>query len=142
MIDLIHTSALALLTVLAAATTTATATEITITVTGTQPKGKVLGQAFADAATFKSRSGAVARFVIEPDGGVFRTKINLPPGRYAIATFQDTKGTGKLETNFFGAPTVPYGFSNNVRGSMGPPAFEDAAFTVGTAAGALSIQLR
>jgi hypothetical protein len=31
-------------------------------------------------------------------------------------------------TNFFGIPEEGYGFSNNARGSMGPPAFDKAAF--------------
>jgi uncharacterized protein (DUF2141 family) len=32
------------------------------------------------------------------------------------------------DKNFFGIPQEGYGFSNNARGSMGPPAFDKAAF--------------
>jgi len=30
----------------------------------------------------------------------------------------------------FGAPQEAFGFSNNVRGTLGPPDFEEAAFTL------------
>lgn len=51
-------------------------------------------------------------------------------GIYAIAVFQDKDTDGKLDSNLFGAPTEPYGFSNNVYGRFGPPDFEDVSFKV------------
>jgi len=51
-------------------------------------------------------------------------------GTYAIAVFQDKDTDGKLDSNLFGAPTEPYGFSNNVYGRFGPPDFEDVSFKV------------
>jgi uncharacterized protein (DUF2141 family) len=56
---------------------------------------------------------------------------DLAPGQYAATAFHDLDGNGKLTANFMGLPTEPYGFSNNARGSFGPPAFKDAAITVG-----------
>jgi uncharacterized protein (DUF2141 family) len=47
---------------------------------------------------------------------------NLPPGRYGAIVFQDENGNGRLDKNFWGVPTEPYGFSNNVQGALGPPA--------------------
>jgi uncharacterized protein (DUF2141 family) len=52
---------------------------------------------------------------------------NLDPGRYAIILFHDENGNGKLDKNALGVPTEPYGFSNNVQGFLGPPAFEKTA---------------
>ncbi len=54
---------------------------------------------------------------------------NVRPGSYAIAVFHDTNGDGKLDRNFIGLPSEPYGFSNNV-GRRGPPNFEAARITV------------
>jgi uncharacterized protein (DUF2141 family) len=123
--------------------TIANAGSVDVIVSGTQPAGKVFGEVFADASSFKSRNKPSARFALDPQGGTtVRTTLALPPGRYAVALFQDTKGTGKLESNFFGVPTVPYGFSNNARGTMGPPGFDAAAFDVGAAATTVSIELR
>lgn len=128
--------------------TIAHAASVDIIVSGTRPVGKVFGEVFSDASSFKARDKPSARFAIEPHGAnTVRTTLTLPPGRYAVALFQDTKGTGKLESNFFGVPTVPYGFSNNARGTMGPPgfdaaAFEVGAFDVGAAPTTVSIELR
>jgi uncharacterized protein (DUF2141 family) len=55
---------------------------------------------------------------------------NLDPGQYAIILFHDENGNGKLDTNALGVPSEPYGFSNNVRGFLGPPTFQDAIMQV------------
>lgn len=58
------------------------------------------------------------------------TLSELPDGRYAISAFHDSDGDGKMRTRMFGIPKDRYGFSNNARGKLGPPSFEDAAFEV------------
>lgn len=58
---------------------------------------------------------------------VFR---DLPAGKYAVAAFHDANGDGELNANFVGMPTEGYGFSNDARGFMGPPSFDDAAFSL------------
>jgi len=55
---------------------------------------------------------------------------NIPAGQYAIAVYQDINGDDKLNRKFYGAPTEPYAFSNNVFGRRGPPNFEAVTFTV------------
>ncbi len=54
----------------------------------------------------------------------------IPEGKYAISAFHDSDGDGKMKTGLFGIPKDRYGFSNDAKGIMGPPSFEDAAFTV------------
>ncbi len=56
---------------------------------------------------------------------------DLAPGRYAIAAFHDQNGDAALNTNLFGLPAEPFGFSQNAIGTFGPPSFDDAAVTVG-----------
>jgi len=51
-------------------------------------------------------------------------------GTYAFAVFQDTNEDGKLNTNLFGAPTEPYGFSQNKYGTFGPPKFTTVSFEI------------
>ena len=53
---------------------------------------------------------------------------NVPDGYYAATIFFDENNNGKLDTNFFGVPTEKNGFSNNAKGSFGPPKFEKAKF--------------
>lgn len=54
---------------------------------------------------------------------------NVKPGTYSIAVFHDRNGNGKLDRNFIGLPSEPYGFSNDV-GRRGPPSFEAARIVV------------
>jgi uncharacterized protein (DUF2141 family) len=56
---------------------------------------------------------------------VFR---GIPEGTYGLSAFHDKNGNGKLDTNLVGMPTEDYCASNNARGFMGPPSFEDAKF--------------
>jgi len=55
---------------------------------------------------------------------------NLKSGKYAIRYYHDENSNGKMDTGTFGIPTEGYGFSNNARGFMGPPDFEDMVFAV------------
>lgn len=56
----------------------------------------------------------------------------LTSGNYAIAILHDENDDGKMNTNFLGLPKEGYGFSNNVMGSFGPPAFSKASFQYNT----------
>jgi uncharacterized protein (DUF2141 family) len=53
---------------------------------------------------------------------------DIPPGRYALAVVHDENMNGKLDTNHLGIPTEGYGFSNDVKGLLGPPSFAAASF--------------
>jgi len=66
----------------------------------------------------------------------------LQPGNYAVTLFHDENGNEELDSNLFGIPTEGYGFSNDARGSLGPPSFTDAAIVIGSsnATNAVSIQ--
>ena len=66
--------------------------------------------------------------MVEPGSVTYR--YELPPGTYAIGIFHDANLNNRLDNYFFGVPREQYGFSNNARGFMGPPSFEDAAFSV------------
>ena len=66
--------------------------------------------------------------MVEPGSVIYR--YELPPGTYAIGIFHDANLNNRLDNYFFGVPREQYGFSNNARGFMGPPSFEDAAFSV------------
>ena len=52
----------------------------------------------------------------------------VAPGRYAVSVFYDENSNGKMDTNFMGMPRKDVGTSNNARGHLGQPKFDDAAF--------------
>ena len=53
---------------------------------------------------------------------------DLPKGTYAVSMFHDENSNGKIDSNFMGIPTEGYGTSNDAKGFMGPPKYEDAKF--------------
>lgn len=55
---------------------------------------------------------------------------DVPFGEYAIMVLHDENRSGELETNFFGMPKEGMGASNNAKGFMGPPNYEDAKFFI------------
>ena len=91
--------------------------------------GEVRCGLYNSAATFpkdgQQLMGVTARIVGQQATCVFG---NVPPGTYAVALFQATNGETTMPTGLFGQPKVAYGFSRNATGSMGPPAFNAAAY--------------
>jgi uncharacterized protein (DUF2141 family) len=66
---------------------------------------------------------------------------DVPPGRYAVAAYQDVNGNGELDKVPPGIPTEPYAFSNDV-GRLAPPSFERALVEVGEGRTVISVRLR
>lgn len=56
--------------------------------------------------------------------------ISLPYGEYAVKVFHDENSNDELDTFMFGIPKERYGFSNDARGSFGPPDYKDARFVL------------
>ena len=71
-----------------------------------------------------------------------RLTLTVPRGEYAVKVYHDENGNDQLDTRMFGIPAERYGFSNNVRGTLGPPDYSDARFALDTAKHAISIELR
>lgn len=55
---------------------------------------------------------------------------DVPRGTYAVRLYHDENDNGELDTNLVGVPQEAFGFSNDARGTMGPPDFQEAAFTL------------
>jgi uncharacterized protein (DUF2141 family) len=53
---------------------------------------------------------------------------NIPTGTYAVQYFHDENTNKEMDSGMFGIPLEGYGFSNDARGFMGPPDFEDELF--------------
>ncbi|MBK3515726.1 DUF2141 domain-containing protein [Carboxylicivirga marina] len=57
---------------------------------------------------------------------------DLKPGTYSYKYFHDANDNQELDTNFIGMPKEGFGFSNNAKGTFGPPGFEKTVFTLET----------
>ncbi|MDD2777205.1 MAG: DUF2141 domain-containing protein [Gallionella sp.] len=66
---------------------------------------------------------------------------DVAAGRYAVAAYLDGNNNQKLDRNWLGAPSEPYGFSNHARNTFSAPSFEQAAFAVGATPMLQSIHL-
>lgn len=111
------------------------AADLDVTVTGVRSDhGQVL-VAICDRATFLQEQCAFHGGAPAKTGAVVIRVTGLPPGVYAAQAFQDENGNGKVDTNFFGIPTEGIGFSRDAPMRLGPPRFDDAAFTLDKSGG-------
>lgn len=57
-------------------------------------------------------------------------ELEVPNGTYTISVMHDENKDGKLEKNFMGIPSEPYGISMEGKSRFGPPSYSDAVFTI------------
>lgn len=98
---------------------------------------------FEGAQGFPDADAAAERTTVDAGSETAQLTLTLKSGVVAaIAVFQDLDGNGVLTKNGLGIPTEPYGFSNNARGTFGPPSFGKAQFTVTEDLNTLEIRVR
>lgn len=66
---------------------------------------------------------------------------NLPAGTYGISVYIDKNGNGELDTNLFGAPSEPYGFTLNPTIGFSAPEFKEFSFSYDGKGSSLTIYL-
>jgi uncharacterized protein (DUF2141 family) len=105
---------------------------LTVTIGKVSPRGGVLRLGLYDAASYPDdNSTPIAAADVPVKGGeITVTFKNLPPGRYAIESFQDVNANGKMDTSWLGLPEEPYGFSRDARALLSKPGFNSAAFAL------------
>lgn len=104
-------------------------------------QGQVLVGIFHSADTFLKTP--LQKNVAKAEGANFTTLFKgLEPGDYAVSVHHDVNDNGKMDANVLGIPSEPYGFSNDAMGSMGPPSFNQAKFSVQATGHSLQIKLR
>ena len=116
--------------VVTSATRTGAEGELTVDITGLQSgEGQVRIALFDSKETFLQKPLKSSVVAIENFQSHWQLK-GVSAGSYALAVYQDRNNNGQLDRNLVGIPLEPYGFSNNARGILGPPSFEDARFQV------------
>ena len=106
------------------------AADLTITVKGVRSAdGAVFLAVYdSDKSFMKVPQAKTTRRMNASKGDLKIVVQDLPAGKYAIASYHDENGNGKLDTNALGIPQEGYGFSNDARGMFGPPNFSEAVF--------------
>ena len=106
---------------------------LTVAVDGLESdNGSVAFALYDSEATYLETPMRKERLDIERgEDGRFRcrwTVPDLPPGDYALSVYHDEDGDGELDKGAFGIPTEAYGFSNDARGTTGPPGWGKSRF--------------
>jgi uncharacterized protein (DUF2141 family) len=106
------------------------ANELEITLEGVQHKGMLIVGLYKEKDGFPKKDKAYRILDYKPVGEstVVVKFSGLEKGTYAVALFQDLNNNGKLDKNFFGVPTEPYAFSNNVTPKLSAPVYDDCKF--------------
>ena len=116
---------------------------IILKVTGLRSeKGQVRIAVFNSSETWLGEQPAYSS-TIKVDGQSATWKLDdVPYGDYGIAVFHDENKNGKMDKNLLGIPLEPYGFSNNVRATFGPPKWEKGKISVTNPTTEISIEVK
>jgi uncharacterized protein (DUF2141 family) len=103
--------------------------KLTVVIDGIEKiEGQILIGVYDEAGFMKKPVAGTVKKVEDETVTIIFDSIAL--GEYGLSVFQDENNNYKLDTGMFGIPTEKYGFSNNAKGKMGPPAFKDCMIKV------------
>ena len=119
--------------------------EVTIAISNLRNHdGRVMACMTADPQRFpRCRDDATSYRVTVPadHAGTIRFR-GVRPGTYAVALLHDENSNGKADRALSMIPKEGFGFSRDAKVKMGPPTFQDAAFSVGTNGQSQAIRMR
>ncbi len=101
---------------------------VTVKIDAGAADGTLLGAAFVNQAAFDAGDMvAVAQGAATGSASVLSFELDKP-GTYGLAVYLDKNGNEELDTNMFGAPNEPFGFSMNPKLGFSAPKFEAFSF--------------
>jgi uncharacterized protein (DUF2141 family) len=105
---------------------------LTIRIENAVPQGGIVRLGLYDAAHYPDNNSQPTASADVPaaTGEMVITLTDIPPGIYAIETFQDINANGKLDMSWIGLPLEPFGFSRDARPIFGKPNFSAVSFAV------------
>lgn len=134
------TAATAAAALFATAVAAQAAATLTVNLECRSTEGRVMIAVYDSQDAYDGDGAPVRRLAAQP-GQPVRLE-GLKPGRYAIKSFHDLNGNGRMDANPFGMPTEPFAFSNNAQGHMGPASWAAAAFEVGADGAVQTLRLQ
>jgi len=78
----------------------------------------------------EDRQAALKDLIFPAQQGTQSVKVELPPGKYAVALIHDVNKNHKLDKNWIGMPKEQWGMSNNPHATIKAPPIEKAMFTL------------
>lgn len=106
--------------------------DLTIRVENVLPSGGILRLGLYDAARYPDDDSKPIASADVPAiaGETVITLHAIPPGVYAIQTFQDVNANDKMDTSWVGLPQEPFGFSRDATPFLSKPSFDEVKFTL------------
>ena len=121
----------------------AAAVTVDVTVTNVRNAQGHIDVQLCDRAHFVKDGGCAIHARAPAQAGTVTVRVTgVPPGTYAAEVFHDENDNDKADQNFLGIPTEGIGFSRDAPIRLGPPSYDDAAFTVGPDGGRIRLRLR
>lgn len=108
------------------------------------PKGGTLRLGLYDQARYPDDDAApVASADVRVEGGDHVITLNnIPPGTYAIQTFQDINNNDKMDVSWLGIPLEPFGFSRDAQPRLSKPRFAAVKFDLAPGLNVQSLHLQ
>jgi uncharacterized protein (DUF2141 family) len=133
-----------LVTLLVTAGGSSSAAEIVVRVSGlSEPLGQVGCSLFAEATGFPMGNTSARKLWLPAEAGGVACRFNdVPQGTYAVSVGHNLNGNQRVDTNFIGLPTEPWGVSKNARPTLRAPRFEEASFKVAADAKGVFIDIK
>jgi uncharacterized protein (DUF2141 family) len=121
----------------------AAAAELRVTVRGVKSvEGDVKVGLYATPKAFDERRKTFGASSPARLGEVVVVFNDLPPGRYGLAVLNDLNSNGEMDNNLLGFPQEPFGFGNDAKINLAPPAFADMTVAVGNGVTETVVKLR
>jgi len=103
---------------------------LTVSVSGLKNNtGTLIAELYNSKEKFLKKSFKIVTSEIKSNSATL-TFIGIPKGEYTVLVFHDENKNGKLDKYIIGMPKESVACSNNAKGFMGPPKYEDAKFTI------------
>jgi len=90
--------------------------------------GTVIAELYNSKGSYLKRAFKIASSEIKSNSATL-TFTGIPKGEYTVKVYHDENKNGKLDKYIIGIPKEPVACSNNAKGFMGPPKYDDAKFT-------------
>jgi uncharacterized protein (DUF2141 family) len=113
---------------------------ITLHISNIQANAGDLRIAVHNRANFLKQSYVTTK-VVAATGSELTVAFQLGEGEYSFAIIQDYNRNGKMDSNMFGVPQEPYGFSNQVRPKFRAPTFDESKIFVKNTPQSINIRL-
>lgn len=115
--------------------------DLTVAVTGLRSTAGTVHVALYDSREGFPDSDHILDDRVVPASSPVARFAGIAPGTYAVAIYHDENGNDEFDRSLLGIPREGFAFSKGAQALLGPPSFDDAAFTVEAGGTAVTIPM-